>query len=334
MKHIERVRDISQIQLTSYFILLTPCSMGYNESMSSTNRGLGRGFEALIPTQLVEEEFDPTAAVASAPGQKRVSADTILHVDPSLVDPNPHQPRQAFDENALNELASSIREHGILQPMIVTEEGNGRYQLIAGERRLRAAKLVQLSTVPVIVRSFTGQQKLELAIIENLQREDLNPMEMATAFRKLVDQFNMTLEAISKRVGKDGSTISNTMRLLNLPLEAKRAVAAGKMSEGHARVILSVPSYEKQLALTKLILSHTWTVRQTEEFARSFKEEKATKDTALKRIAGSSELTRSLGDYLGTKVDVIYRATGGRLQIDFYSEEELDRIYKAIKHEE
>lgn len=300
--------------------------------MSSSNRGLGRGFDALIPTQLVEEEFDVTA-VAPQVGTKPASVDAILHVEPNLVDPNPHQPRQTFDEAALSELANSIREHGILQPLVVTESSNGRYQLIAGERRLRAAKLVQLSSVPVIVRSFTGQQKLELAIIENLQREDLNPIEMATAFRKLTDQFNMTLDAISKRIGRDSSTISNTMRLLNLPLEAKRAVAAGKMTEGHARVILTISNHEKQLALTKMILKKDWTVRQTEEFARSFKEENVTKDVAMKRIAGSNDLTLALGDYLGTKVNVVYRAQGGRLQIDFYSEEELERIYKAIKRD-
>jgi ParB family transcriptional regulator, chromosome partitioning protein len=303
----------------------------YNKSMSSNNRGLGRGFDALIPTQLVEEEFDPTAA--STETGKRVSADTILHVSPEIVDPNPHQPRQYFDEMALKELADSIREHGILQPLVVTESGNGRYQLVAGERRLRAAKQVQLSTVPVIARSFTGQQKLELAIIENLQRADLNAIEMATAYRKLADQFNMTLEAIGKRVGRDISTISNTMRLLNLPIEAKRAVAEGRISEGHARVLLTTSNIEKQLALLKMIQKHNWSVRQTEEFARGFREEKATKDTALKRIAGTNELTKSLGDYLGTKVNLVYRAKGGSLKIDFYSEEELDRIYKAIKHD-
>lgn len=299
--------------------------------MSSNNRGLGRGFDALIPTQLVEEEFDPTAAKNDA--GERVSTDTILHVAPSLVDPNPHQPRQTFDEAALAELANSIREHGILQPLVVTDEGNGRYQLVAGERRLRAAKMVQLSTVPVIVRSFTGQQKLELAIIENLQREDLNPMEMATAYRKLVDQFNMTLEAIGKRVGKDISTISNTMRLLNLPLDAKRAVAEGRVTEGHARVILTINNPQKQTALLKMIEKNNWTVRQTEEFARGFREETGTKATALKRIAGSNELTKSLGEYLGTKVNLVYRAKGGQLKIDFYSEEELERIYKAIRNE-
>lgn len=300
--------------------------------MSSSNRGLGRGFDALIPTQLVEEEFDPTANHGSE--TNRTPAEQILEVDPALVEANPHQPRQVFDEVALKELADSIKSHGILQPLVVTELPGGRYELIAGERRLRAAKLAGLSTVPVIVRSFTDQQKLELALIENLQREDLNPMEMATSYRKLVDQFNMTLEMMGRRVGKDSSTISNTMRLLNLPLEAKRAVAMGKMTEGHARVILSIPNREKQIVITDLIVKNGWTVRQTEEFARSFKEKTATKDTAMKRIAGTNELTMSLGDYLGTKVSLVHTASGGRLLIEFYSDEELDRIYQTIKREQ
>lgn len=297
--------------------------------MSSSKRGLGRGFDALIPTQLVEEEFDPTAVKADDGG--RESADLIVQVAPDQVDPNPHQPRQVFDEAALGELAASIGQHGILQPLVVTKAEGGRYQLIAGERRLRAAKLAGLSTVPVIVRSFTDQQKLELALIENLQRQDLNPMEMATAYRKLVDQFNLQLDEIGRRVGKDSSTISNTMRLLNLPLQAKRAVATGQMSEGHARVILSLTDHEKQLALTQMIVDKGWTVRQTEEFARSFKAPTATKATAMQRIAETNDVTESLSDYLGAKVTLKHTAKGGRLTIEYYSDEELERIYRAIK---
>ncbi len=294
------------------------------------NKGLGRGFDSLIPTQLVEEEFDPTASTSNSEGS-RPSADSIYQIDLKLVDPNPHQPRLVFDDAALDELAASIRQHGILQPIIVTEQGEGRYQLIAGERRLRAAKLASLKTIPGIVRSFTDQQKLELALIENLQRQDLNPIETATAYRKLVDQFNLTLDTIGKKVGKDTSTISNSMRLLNLPLEAKRAVASGQMTEGHGRTILTVLNPEKQLVLCRMIIANDWSVRQAEEFARGFKEPSATKDTALKRIAETNEVTQSLSNYLGAKVTLRHTARGGRLTIEYYSEEELDRIYRAIK---
>lgn len=296
----------------------------------SSNRGLGKGFDALIPTQLVEEEFDPTAKQT---GGKRVSGDAVYQLDPATIDPNPHQPRQVFDEEALKGLADSISVHGILQPVVVTESKDGRYELIAGERRVRAAKLANITQIPAIVRSFNEQQKLELALIENLQRQDLNAIETATSYRKLVDQFNLSLEEIAKRVGKDGSTISNTMRLLNLPLEAKRAVADGRISEGHARQILALTNPEKQLALLEMIIKNGWTVRQTEVFVRDFKTDKGTAETAQKHASTSNELTKSLGDYLGTKVALQRTAKGGKLVIEFYSDEELDRIYEAIRNQ-
>jgi ParB family transcriptional regulator, chromosome partitioning protein len=297
--------------------------------MADKKRGLGRGFDSLIPTQIVEEEFDVTAQVDSATGERKTT-DVLREVDPSLVDPNPHQPRTNFDQVELQALAASIRIHGILQPLVVTVHSN-RYELIAGERRLRAAKLAGLATVPVIVRSFDEQQKMELALIENLQRADLNPIEVATAYRKLMDQFGLTHEAIGKQVGRDRSTVANTMRLLGLPLEAKRAVAEGRISEGHARVILSVLEPDKQLELLELIQKNGWTVRQAEEFARAFKGTAGTKEKATARIALSNDLTRTLGDYLGTKVSQVSTAKGGKLIIEYYSDEELERIYAAIK---
>src|SRR5476649_1816910 len=184
-------------------------------------RGLGRGFDSLIPTQVIEDEFDITAPVDAS--GNRSSQDLVREVPPELVDPNPHQPRENFDAKALEALAASIRVHGILQPLVVTKVG-ARYELIAGERRLRAAKLAGLDGVPVIVRSFDEQEKLELALIENLQREELNPIETATAYRKLIDQFNLGVGELGERIGKDVSTISNTTRLLNLPHDAKRAL--------------------------------------------------------------------------------------------------------------
>lgn len=295
-----------------------------------SKRGLGRGFDSLIPTQLVEEEFDVQAPVDAV--GKRVSGDEVLLISPDLVDPNPHQPRTDFKPAELNELAESIKVHGILQPLIVGRTG-GRYQLIAGERRLRAAKLSGQETVPVIVRTFDEQQKLELALIENIQRADLNPIETATAYRKLIDQFNLTVDELARRVGKERPTVSNTMRLLNLPLEAKRAVAEGKISEGLARVILTLDNPERQQELLELIVKKGWTVREAEEYARGLRESKGSHEQAQKRIAGQSELTRSLGDYLGTKVSQQSTAKGGKLIIEYYSEEELDRIYRQIRGE-
>lgn len=283
-------------------------------------RGLGRGFDSLIPTQLVEEEFDVTAK----------ADDALREVDPGKIDPNPQQPRADFNQAELAELAESLKVHGVLQPLIVTQVGE-RYQLIAGERRLRAAKLSKLATVPVIVRSYDEQQKLELALIENLQRADLNPIETATAYRKLVDQFNLSGEQLAKRVGKGNSTVVNTMRLLNLPIEVKRLVSEGALSEGHARAILSLTDPSAQQELAELIVARGLTVRQAEEYARAAKDSPQDKAKAEARISGTSPLTQSLGDYLGTKVTQQATAKGGKLIIEYYSDEELERIYQTIR---
>lgn len=298
--------------------------------MADKKRGLGMGLDALIPTQIVEEEFDVTAKVDSRTGERK-SGDMLREVDVNLIDPNPHQPRMHFDQAELEALAASIRIHGILQPVVATPQGE-RYELIAGERRVRAARLAGLMLVPVIVRTFDEQQKLELALLENLQRADLNAIETATAYRKLIDQFGMTQESIGKQLGRDRSTIANTIRLLGLPLEAKRAIVEGKISEGHARAILTIAEPEKQLEFLELLLKHDWTTRQAEEFARAFRGT-GTKEKAHARIAASNELTRSLGDFLGTKVTQVQMARGGKIVIEYYSDEELERIYQAIRHE-
>jgi ParB family transcriptional regulator, chromosome partitioning protein len=290
--------------------------------------GLGRGFESLIPTQIVEEEFDPTAKVA---GGSQQTVESVKEVSIGLVDPNPHQPRENFDEDALGQLSASIKHYGIVQPLVVTQSG-GRYELIAGERRLRAAKLAGLAQVPVLVRTSTEQEKLELALIENLQREDLNPIETATSYRKLIDQFNLSYEEIAKRVGKAHTTVINSTRLLALPLEAKRAVVEGKITEGHARQILAVPA-EKQMELLDLIIKNGWTVRETETFVRDFKKAGGTVKTAAAHAAETNDLTKSLTEFLGTKVTMQRSAKGGKLMIEFYSDEELDRIYNSIKRD-
>lgn len=292
-------------------------------------RGLGRGFDSLIPTEIIEAEFDPTAKDT---GLGRVAAESIRQLDPGSIDPNPHQPRLEFKAEALAGLAESIRHHGILQPLVVTEAAGGRYQLIAGERRLRAAKQLKLDTVPTIVRSFNEQQKLELALIENLQREDLNPIEMATAYKKLQDQFNLEIAEIGRRIGRDRSTVSNVIRLLGLPLDAKRAVVEGKISEGHGRVILSVPA-DKQAQLLAEMIKNNWTVRQAEEFARgAFKQgETVDKTKGLARTKPTNQFTVALSDYLKTKVSVYHTAKGGKLQIDFKDEDHLQRLTDLIQ---
>ena len=295
-----------------------------------SSRGLGRGFDALIPTQ-IDVEFDPTADVVKTPdgGDKRVAADEVLQLEVGIIEPNPHQPRQNFDEAALAELATSIKEHGVMQPVVVIES-KGSYQLVAGERRLRASKLAGKKTIPAIVRSYGKQQQVELALIENIQRENLNPMETATSYRKLADEFGMSNDDIAARVGKDTSTVSNTMRLLNLPLDAKRAVAEGVISEGHGRVILSLKDNEKQLELLDLIVKNGWTVRQAEAFARDFKRKTSTIDKVAAKQAARSEVTEAISARLKTPVSIQRTAKGGKLLIQFSSDKELERLKKAI----
>jgi ParB family transcriptional regulator, chromosome partitioning protein len=295
-------------------------------------RGLGRGFDSLIPTGLVETEFDVTAKTDNT--GHRTSSDTIHGVDPYLVDPNPHQPRKNFDPDALEALAASIRVHGILQPLVMSQVGS-RYELIAGERRLRAAKIAGLDRVPAIIRSFDEQAKLELAIIENIQRAELNPIELATAYRKLMDQFNQTYEDIGKKVGRDHTTIANVVRLLNLPLDCKHALIDEVITEGHARALLALREEHKQLELLALIKKHKWNVRQAEEFARGYKGEKGSKLMAQARINEIEAWQKDLGEYLGTKVVQKRQAKGrGKIIIEYYSEEELDRIYRLIRHDQ
>jgi ParB family transcriptional regulator, chromosome partitioning protein len=290
-------------------------------------RGLGRGFDALLPTGF-DVAFDPTASQSA--GQR--VGDSVAKLAVDAVVANPLQPRQQFDSSSMAQLTESVRAHGVLQPVIVSDLGGGRYELIAGERRLRASKAAGLGEIPAIVRTFDEQQKLELALIENLQREDLNPLEVATAYRKLMDQFGFTMATIAERVGRDQSTVSNTVRLLNLPDEAKEAMMSGTISEGHGRQILALENNPaKQLVLLQLITGGSWSVRQAEQFVRSVRDGKTRVEVAIKRLRTETPLTRDLGEYLGAKVEVHKLARGGRLTIEYYSDEELDRIYDVIR---
>ncbi len=279
----------------------------------AANRGLGRGFDSLIPTT-TEPEFDPIPDDRAA----------IAEVDPKLIDPNPHQPRTNFSQSAIDALASSIKEHGILQPLVAQVRGE-RYELIAGERRLRAAKQLKLKSVPVIVRSFDEQQSLELALVENIQREELNPIETAAAYQKLIDQFNLNATEIAKKIGRDISTIKNTIRLLGLPLEAKRALAEGKISEGHARSILGTPADQQQTLLDSII-KNSWTVRMAEEFARDAKKSKVSPS----QVTSEDVRTKALSKKLKTTVQIQKRAKGGRLLVHYQDDEDLERIIKQL----
>ena len=289
---------------------------------------LGRGLDALIPTEVDEfasKEVSETLHLENEDAVHKVSVD--------LVDPNPFQPRKEFGDEDLADLSASIKEHGVVQPLVVTRQGD-RFQLIAGERRLRASKLAGKKTVPVILRSFDEQQQLEVAVIENIQRAELTPLELAVAYQKLIDQFNLTTEAIAKRVGKAAPTVRNILRLLKLPYEAKKALQEGKILEGQARSILTVEDPKDQLKMLGMIMDSDMTVRQTEEIARNWKQDKELVSKRVeKKNSDYQSVIDGIGKQLGTKVEVLNNAQGGRLVVRFFSQEELARIYEEITGE-
>lgn len=286
--------------------------------MAPKPRGaLGKGLGALIPT------------AAAAPGLRRVSIDAIV--------PNPRQPRSVFDAEALRELGDSIRELGLIQPLIVQqvpaaadEDEPPRYQLITGERRWRAARLAGLQHVEVIIKEATPQEMLELALVENIQRADLNPLEEAGAYQQLADEFGLTQDRIAERVGRSRASVANTMRLLKLPGEIKEALITGGISEGHARALLMLEGEDEQLLALRTVTRRMLSVRQTEELVRRLQ---STVLIAAREHARSPETVALEGDLreaLGTRVELFRSRKGGRLVVYFYSEEELQALYERF----
>ncbi len=301
----------------------------------SQQYGLGRGLASLIPpkkgtTAPVEEGLSQNQSVQSKPASLPMA--TLSHPEMPVtheisigsIIPNPNQPRLHFDETKLAELSESIKEHGIIQPLIVTKREGG-YELIAGERRLQAAKRAGLTMVPVVVREAGNQEKLELAIIENIQRHDLNPIEEAKAYLRLAEEFGLHQDEVAQKMGKSRSTVANTLRLLTLPVEIQRAVMEGKLSEGHAKALLSIDNPEKQRALFELILKEELTVRETEDRARAVAVKshlRTTREMSPEIVAKEEWLT----EQLGTKVKIAAKGKGGRIMIEYYSPEELNSI--------
>lgn len=295
-------------------------------SKSAQKHGLGRGFESLIPTDLLDESFDPTASE-----DQKISDLRQIKMDQISVDPD--QPRKHIDEAELVELAASISEHGVLQPIIVTPFKNG-FQIVAGERRFRASKIAGLDKIPALVRTLTDQHKLEISLIENLQRKDLNVMETATAYLKLRDQFNMTLEDIRKRVGSNSiSTVSNKLRLLNLPPFVRNLLASGDLSEGQARPLIGVDDKTLQLVVPK-ILKDGWSSRRIEQFIVDLKKNKSDGDIPIaKQITKNPYQQRvdKIKKHLNTEVKITTNTKGaGHLTIRFKDENDFDRLLKII----
>ncbi len=279
---------------------------------------LGRGLGALIPPAETDVELG-------------LAESGIIEVPVTQVAPNPHQPRQTMAPEGLAELAASIRAHGVIQPLVVTRSGDG-YQLIAGERRWRAAQLADLPSVPAIVKETSSRQMLELALVENIQRADLNPLEEANAYRHLMDEFGLTQEAVAEQVGKSRVAVANTVRLLKLPDEVKQALATGGISEGHARALLSLSTPEAQRQALDIIQKHDLTVRQTEALVRRVQSEPQESASGESRELTAQDrfVVDRFQGRLGTRVELMRGKKGGRLVIHFYSDEELQAIYEAV----
>jgi len=284
--------------------------------------GLGRGLGSLIPNKKIIKQ-----AVSKEHEDLLVDdADKILNVSVDKIDLNPQQPRQTFDHSDLEELINSIKEYGIIQPLIVTKQGL-RYELIAGERRLRSAKILNLKTVPVIVRDADEQQKLEIALIENVQRKNLNPIEEAIAYKKMMDEFNLTQDEVADKVAKSRSSVANTIRMLSLPEIVQKALIDNKITEGHARVIAGFETEQEQLKFLEQILNYNFTVRDAERESRKLTKKKIKRTATDPAVEAVKETLR---ESLGTKVEVKKRAGKGQIIINFYSEEEFDGLVDKI----
>lgn len=310
--------------------------------MTQPKRGLGRGLDALLSGTSAAPPERVTEAPPAAPEPEPVRAPEPAlrggpeEVDIDLITPNPEQPRTNFQPEQLRELADSIREHGIIQPLIVSREADGTYQLVAGERRLQAARLAGLQHVPVVVREVVDSELLELAIVENVQRADLNPVEEAQAFRRLIDEYGLTQEEVAQRVGKSRAAVANALRLLQLESEIRRSLVAEEISEGHARALLGLPEGPQRLAALRDVVKRRLSVRETEAYVRrqlagSPRTASSPGAVTARRDATLSDVETRLRQALGTRVAVSpYRNGGARINIDCYGAEEFASVVARL----
>jgi ParB family chromosome partitioning protein len=274
-------------------------------------KALGKGLEALLPESGPKTDL-PDRAIQE------------LHIHHIV--PNRYQPRSEFAESELLQLAESVKQNGVLQPILVRRKGDGLYELIAGERRLRAAKLAGLLTIPAIVRNSSDEQAMELALVENLQRQDLNPMEAARAYHRLLNEFGFTQETVAQRIGKDRSSIANIARLVNLPNEIQRLIESGVLSTGHAKVILGLTHADAQLKLARQIIEHQLTVRQAEKTAANGSKTART----ARRQKPYPDLEDKLQKHFGTRVSIARSRRGGKIVLHYFAPEELDRLLELL----
>lgn len=303
------------------------------------SRGLGKGLDALFGDAEVTLERTPAKVnennVVAAPTEKEKpsvepAAGGIVYIDINDIKPNANQPRKTFDEEKLEELAASISEHGLIQPVVLRKSGKG-YEIVAGERRWRAARKVGIKELPCIVKELTDEENMLLAIIENMQREDLNPIEEAEGIKQMIDTYGLTQEQVSKSVGKSRPYIANCLRLLKLPAAVVGHVAEGELSAGHAKVLAGLEDEARQIALAEEVIKHGWSVRQLEKMAKEEKTEVKKPRRAAAKNANVKRVEEDLKEALGTKVTLNQKGNKGKIEIEFYSKEELERLIEMLK---
>ena len=293
--------------------------------MAGKKGGLGRGLDALFADQASVERPETKA---SEPAQED-APDAVRYIGINDIKPNAAQPRKHFNEEKIDELAESIREHGIIQPLVVRAAKKG-YELVAGERRWRAARKAGLKEVPCLIREFTDEENMLVAIIENMQREDLDPIEEAEGLSRMMDVYGLTQEQVSKSVGKSRPYIANSLRLLNLPEEIRARVSAGELSAGHARAILACSSAARQVELAETVIKEGLSVRETEKLATSekAKRKKPARRQKNREILRVEEELRTL---MGTKVNIVSKGRGGAIELEYYTTEELNRLIDVLR---
>lgn len=293
-----------------------------NKSVDSPRKALGKGLSALLPSR---------SAHAPSPAPAHASASDVNQIPIDQIDPNPLQPRKVFQSERLAELAQSIRTSGVIQPLVLRRHGS-RYQLVAGERRWRASKLAGLERVPAVVQDIPDDHLLEITLIENIQREDLNPIETAIAFDRLARELHLTYEVIGQRTGKDRTTITNLVRLLQLPADIQQLVSERRLSAGHARSILSLPGTDLQREVAEKAVAQGWSVRQTERLTQRMLQSREPKSVEeVQTDPNVKAAIQEMERVLGTKVRIVEKGKQrGRIEIDYYSPDDLDRLYSAI----
>ena len=298
-------------------------------------KGLGRGLESLFG--IYEEDSNKnitnqSTATTAKSAEKALNSGDVLELNINKINPNPNQPRKNFDEEALQELASSIKLHGVIQPLVVTKQSSDSYMIIAGERRWRAAKMAGLEKVPVVIKAYTEKQIKEISLIENLQREDLNPIEAARAIKQLMDEYNLTQETVSDRIGKSRSSVANTLRLLTLYPDVIRMIEDGRLSSGHARSLVVVDDTTQQIKLAKQAADGKMSVRELEKAVKNYLNPPKNVSTKVKEQSLElKELINEMQRVFATKVSAIGNDNKGRIYIDYYSRDDLDRLADMVE---